>query len=212
MRGKAAVAAQALLLQHERSWQIKFLANEAGISAGLAHRLLARLEAEAVVAATAAGPRRVRRLTNPTALLDLLVEENVQRPTRTLGHALAQTPQQLIKSLGTNLAASGVEYAVTGAAAASLTAPFATAIPIVDVWVREGSAPEELCRAAKAEGVTEGQNVVFLQAKGDTTLAYREKAKGLWIANRVQVYLDLRRDPRRGRDQANHFRQEIIGF
>ncbi len=212
LSGKAGVAAQALLLDPKRAWQVHDLAKEAQISPGLAHRVLARLEANGILAAEGAGPNRVRRVTNPTALLDLCAEENVEQPRRTLGYFLAQTPLQLIKALGTSLGRSGIEYALTGAAAASLVAPFVTAIPVVDVWVRAKAAPEELYKGAQADSVTDGPNVVFLQAKGDAPLAFRAKAKDLWVANLFRVYFDLRRDPRRGREQADHLRREVIGF
>jgi hypothetical protein len=60
--------------------------------------------------------------------------------------------------------------------------------------------------------VPEGPNVIFLQAKDDTPLAFRERADEVWVANRFRLYADLRRDPRRGREQAEHLRQELIGF
>jgi len=212
LRGKAGLAAQALLLDPERAWQVRDLANTAQISAGLAHRVLARLEEEGILAAEGAGPNRVRHLTNATALLDLWTEENVDRPRRTLGYLLAQTPQQLIKEAGRNLGRGGIDYALTGAAAASLVAPFVTAIPVAEVWVVAVAAPEQLYEAAHADPVTDGQNVVFLQAKDDTPLAFREKTDGLWVANRFRLYADLLRDPRRGREQAEHLRREVIGF
>lgn len=212
LSGKAGVAAQALLLDPKRAWQVHDLAKEAQVSPGLAHRVLARLEREGTLAAEGTGPNRVRRVTNPTALLDLLAEENEEQPTRTLGYLLAQTPQQLIKELGTNLGRSGIEYALTGAAAASLVAPFVTAIPVVDVWVRAKTPPGELHKGAHADPVVDGPNVVFLQAKGDAPLAFRKKAKDLWVANRFRIYTDLRRDPRRGQEQAAHLRREVIGF
>jgi hypothetical protein len=74
------------------------------------------------------------------------------------------------------------------------------------------AAPEELLDAAGADPVTDGQNVVFLQGKDDTPLAFREEVDDLWVANRFRLYADLRRDPRRGREQADHLRQEVIGF
>lgn len=212
LTGKAGLVAQALLLHPKRAWHVQDLAKEAGVSLGLAHRVLARLEAEGIITAEGKGRQRVRRVTNPTALLDLWAEEHVERPTRTLGHLLAQTPQQLIKGLGGNLDRRGIDYALTGAAAGSLVAPFITAVPVVDVWVTPTAAPEELYDAAKADPVTEGQNVVFLQAKDDTPLAFRERIKDLWVANRFRLYADLRRDPRRGREQADHLRREVIGF
>lgn len=212
LKGKAGVVAQALLLHHDRAWQVKKLAEEARVSGGLAHRVLARLETEGIVAAQGTGPKRVRRITDPTALLDLWAEENVERATRTPAYLLAQTPQQLIEALGTNLGRRGIDYALTGAAAASLVAPFITAVPVVDVWVTATAAPEELYDGAGADPVTDGQNVVFLQAKDDTPLAFREKKRSLWLANRFRLYSDLRRDPRRGREQAEDLRRQVIGF
>src|SRR3990172_4325974 len=70
LKGKAGVVAQALLLHHNRAWQVKNLAEEARVSGGLAHRVLARLETEGIVAAQGAGLKRVRRITDTTALLD----------------------------------------------------------------------------------------------------------------------------------------------
>ncbi len=212
LRGKAGVAAQALLLAPDREWHVHDLAEEAKISKGLAHRVLARLENEKLMTAGGAGPQRVRRLVDPTALLDLWAEENVDRPRRTLGYALARSPQQLVHDLGRGLEAHNIVHAVTGAAAASLVAPFVTAVPIVQVWVAGKAAPEAVLDAAGAEPVTDGENVVLLQAKDDTALAFREKSDAAWIANRFRLYVDLRGDPRRGREQADHLRQEVIGF
>ncbi len=198
--------------QPDRDWTVQDLARDAGIATGLAHRVLARLEAKGIVAVEGTGPKRVRRVTNPTALLDLWAEEQVDRPMRTLGHVLAQTPQQLIEQLGANLGHADIDYALTGAAGASLVAPFVTAIPVVDVWVAATAAPEELHDDAATDPVNEGQNVVFLQAKDDTPLAFREETNDVWVANRFRLYADLRRDPRRGREQADHLRQEVIKF
>ena len=212
LAGRAGVAAQALLLHPERDWKVSELATEARISAGFAHRVLARLEREAIVAAQGSGPARVRRVTNPAALLDLWAEENFEHPARTLAHLLSQTPQQLIRQLGKNLGAVGTDYALTGAATTSLVAPFVTAMPVVEVWVSAAAAQRELCDAVGADQVSDGHNLVFLQAKGDTPLAFSERKEGLWLANRFRLYFDLRADPRRGREQADNLRKEIIGF
>jgi hypothetical protein len=212
LKGKAGVAAQALLLQPEQAWAVRELAEEAGVAVGLAHRVLARLEAEGLLAVEGAGPRRVRRLVNPAALLDLWAEEQADRTRRTFGYLLAQTPQQLIDRVGANLELNEIDYALTGAAGANLLAPFVTAVPVVEVWVAATAADDELLRGAGAERVADGQNVVFLQENDDLPLAFREQRDDLWVANRFRLYLDLRRDPRRGREQADHLRQEAIGF
>jgi transcriptional regulator with AbiEi antitoxin domain of type IV toxin-antitoxin system len=212
LRGKAGLAAQALLLQPDRAWTVRDLADEAGVATGLAHRVLARLDKEGITTTEGSGPQRIRRVVNPTALLDLWAEEQAERPRRTLAFLLAQTPQQLVERLGANLDRTGIAYALTGAAGASLLAPFVTAIPVTELWVAATAATEELLQGGQVDPVTEGQNVVFLQAKDDAPLAFRERVKSAWVANRFRLYADLRRDPRRGQEQADHLRQEVIGF
>lgn len=212
LRGKAGVVAQALLLEYERPWQIDDLAQRTGVSLGLAHRIMKRLEDEGVAVAEGTGPQRVRRIPNPAALLDLWTEEMDDKPRRTLAYLLAQTPRALVEELGANLARARIDHALTGAAAAMRLAPFVTAVPVVEVWVTATAAPEDLYDGAHADPVTDGHNVVFLQAKDDAPLAFREKVENLWLANRFRIYADLRRDPRRGREQADNFRREVIGF
>lgn len=212
LEGKAGVGAQALLVDSGRRWQVRELAEVAGLSLGLAHRVLARLEAEGVVVAEGSGRNRVRRVADPTALLDLWAEENSYRPVRTRAYLLMQGHRRLIAELGAGLQRRNIDYAITGAAAASLVAAIITTVPVTEVWVTATAATGDLLEAAGAHPVADGHNVVFLQAKDDTPLAFREQAAGVWVACRFRLYADLRRDPRRGREQADHLRQEVIGF
>jgi hypothetical protein len=211
LSGKAGVVAQLLLLHSDRTWKVVEVAEEAGVSTGLAHRVLDRLEREGILTTEGRGPRRVRRVLGPAALLDLWAEEHADRPRRTFGYLLAQTPQLLIEELGSTLARAGIDYALTGAAA-GLVAPFLTTVPVVDLWVTAVAGPEDLLGVIGAEAVTTGHNVVFLQDRDDAPLVFREQARGLWLANRFRLYVDLLADPRRGREQAQHLRREVIGF
>ena len=93
---------------------------------------------------------------------------------------------------------------MTGAAAASLIAPFVTAVSVAEVWVTARAARGSLADAAGGELADSGYNVVFLQANDDTPLAFRDKTAGLWLVNRFRLYAELRRDPRRGQEQAAH--------
>jgi len=212
LSGKAGVVAQAILMSPRREWHVQQLAQEADVSPALAHRVVARLEREGLMTAEGAGPQRVRRLVNPTALLDLWAEESVDHPRRISGYALSRAPQELIRKISSGLDSRHILHGVTGAAAASLVAPFVTAVPVVQVWVAAKASPREALDAAGAEPVTDGENVVLLQDKDDGPLRFREKADGTWITNRFRMYVDLRADPRRGREQADHLRQEAIGF
>ncbi|HKA94329.1 MAG TPA: hypothetical protein VKE97_11015 [Acidimicrobiia bacterium] len=213
LAGKAGVAAQALLLDPARDWKVQDLAGEAHVSLGLAHRVLARLEREGLVGAEGAGPRRVRRLADPTALLDLWAEENADRGVRRVrAYRLARDPRELAGAVSASLAAAGVEHAVTGVAAAALVAPFVTAIPVSEVWVDPRASLDEAVTATGGEIVDTGSNLVLVQGNGDEPLAFRRQVEGAWTVNPVRLFYDLRRDPRRGREQAERLRQEVIGF
>ncbi len=213
LAGKAGVGAQALLVQPEREWKVQDLAAEAGISVGLAHRVLVRLETEGLVATDGAGPRRVRRVADPTALLDLWAEENTDRAVQRMrAYRLARDPRELAGAVSAGLDAVGIDHAVTGAAAAARIAPFITAVPVAEIWIDSVASLAEAAVATDAEAVESGHNVAFLQANGDEPLAFRRQVDEIWAVNPFRLFYDLRNDPRRGHEQAEALRREVIGF
>ncbi len=213
LAGKAGLAAQALLLHPNRTWGVNELAEETGISAGLAHRVLARLEAEHVLVSRGRGPNKLREVADPGALLALWAEEARDRGVvRTPAYVLARSPRELLERVSGAMESKDVPHAATGAAAASLLAPFVTAVPVTELWLGSSVAPDEAVAAVGGEVVEDGNNVVLLQAADDTPLAFSRQVEGVWVANPFRIYRDLLRDPRRGREQAQRFREEVIGF
>lgn len=213
LAGKAGVAAQALLREPNRKWQIRDLAEAAGLSVGLAHRVLARLEREQLVEVEGAGPKRTRRVEDPTALLDLWAEEMRDRRVNQLRvFRLARDPRAQAATLSRALTEGKIDHAVTGPAGAARLAPFVTAIPITDVWITDTVALKDAADAGRADEVQEGHNVVLRQTTGDAPLAFRKKVDDVWTVDPFRLFYDLRQDPRRGREQADRLRQEIIGF
>jgi hypothetical protein len=175
--------------------------------------VLTRLEAEGLVAAEGAGPKRVRHVMNPTALLDLWAEENRDRGARRVrAYRLAREPRELVDAVSAGLDAAGIEHAVTGAAAAARVAPFVTAVPVAEIWLSSVASRDDLATAAGAEVAETGHNLVLAQADGDEPLAFRREVEGIWTVNPFRLFYDLRNDPRRGREQAETLRREVIGF
>jgi hypothetical protein len=213
LAGKAGVAAQALLREPHRKWQVHDLAKAADISVGLAHRVLARLERENLVEVGGAGPKRTRRVQNPTALLDLWAEEMQDRGVKQLrAFRLARDPRAQAQTLSRALTQAKIEHVITGPAGAARIAPFVTAIPVTDIWVKDTVPLKDVAAAAQADVVQEGQNIVLRQAPGDAPLAFRTKVDDIWTADAFRLFYDLRQDPRRGREQADRLRKEVIGF
>jgi hypothetical protein len=152
-------------------------------------------------------------VTNPAALLDLWAEEMRDRDVRQLrAYRLVRDARALAGTVSKALTEAGIDHAVTGAAAAARLAPFVTAIPVTEVWVPELTELQLVSAAARAPEVTEGHNLVFRSARDDLPLAFRARDKNVWIADVFRVYLDLRADPRRGREQADRLREEVINL
>lgn len=212
LSGKSSLVVQAMLLDVERSWQIPDLVQRCDVSVGLVHRVLRRLEEEGVIAAQGAGPNKTRRLTNPTALLDVWAEEHRDRPARRPAFMLARTPDLLIDDLCSGLEAAAVDYALTGSAAATRVAPYISNVLVAEVWLASTTDVGEVCSRLEAMPVDSGPNVMFLQERNDAPLTFRTRIDEVWTTNIFRLYVDLLRDPQRGHEQAEHLRRETIGF
>ena len=213
LTGKAGIVALALLEHRGRSWHVQDIANQASVSATLAHRVLVRLEKESIVESYGTGPSRTRRVSNPTALLDLWAEENVDRDVvRMRAYHLARDPQELFHNITSLLDSAWILHAISGAAAASIVSPFVTAVPITEVWVTNSVPLEQIVASVGADKVDSGHNIVFAQSFGDFPIKFNKHINGLWTVNPFRLFYDLRRDPRRGREQADRIREEVIGY
>ena len=213
LAGKAGLIAQALLLDRDRSWRVTEIAAEAGVSTGLAHRVLARLEDATILAADGAGPRKVRRVTNPGALLDLWAEEEKEQGARrTAAFVLARPGARTAALLSERLAGAGITHAITGIAAAAILAPALTSVPVTQVRVSAGIVASDALHALEARQTDEGSNLVIVQGADDAELRFRREVDGIWLAADTRIYLDSLRDPRRGKEQAQLFRESVLGI
>ncbi len=213
LAGKAGLIAEALLIDRDRAWGVAEVAATAGVSVGLAHRVLARLEAAAILAAEGSGPRKVRRITNPGALLDLWAEEEKGRGARrTAAFVLARPGTRTAALLSERLAAAGIAHAITGIAAAAILAPALTSVPVTQVRVAAAIAASDALNAVEARETDEGANLVVIQGDDDTELRFRREVDGIWLAADTRIYLDSLRDPRRGKEQAQFFRESVLGI
>jgi hypothetical protein len=211
LAGKAGLLAQALLLEPDRAWTLDALAERAGVSTALAHRVVARLEAVSVVSPTGRGPRKTRRLVAPGALLDLWAGEAVERGARRVP-ACALLRGDVVREISTRLAECKIPHAVTGVAAADRCAPFMTAILLYEVRVAAVQSPESIFKATGARSVDAGPNLLFIQGVDDAELRFRREDDGVWLASPTRTYLDALRDPRRGAEQAREYRRAVFGF
>lgn len=211
LAGKAGLIAQALILEPDRAWTLGAMAERAGVSTALAHRVFTRLERVRVLSADGRGPRKTRRVASPAALLDLWAEEALEpRERRTPAYALMRGDGA--KAISGRLEERDLLHAVTGVAAAARRVALLTSVLVTEIRVAAAHTPSELAKAAEARLVEEGANLVFVQGPDDAELRFRREVEGVWLAAETRVYLDALRDPRRGAEQAREYRSQVFGF
>lgn len=203
---------QAMLGEPLRDWSVADLARAAASSTGEVHRVLTRLEADRMVIVSGRGPARRRHIANPHDLLDWLALVPSARRLRERLPAYIYAPD--VDRVVTRLAAvamdAGMQYAVTGAAGASvLGVHVATAVPHIMVRVD----PEVHLAAAAdmlgAEAVEEGANVMLVRDLGKLGIHGSIRNGPVSLAPAVRIWLDMLGEPR-GADAASLFREALL--
>ena len=91
-------------------------------------------------------------------------------------------------------------------------APALTSVSVTQVPCDCSDLAVDILTAMGARQVEEGANLVVVQGADDTELRYRRRVGEVWLAANTRIYLDALRDPRRGREQAQVFRELVLGF
>ena len=161
------------------------------------------------------GDRRAeaRRVVNPTALLDTWIEENRDSGVRRLGvYVLPPRADEPANVVAERLREHNIDHALTGVAAAVRRAPFLTSFPAATFWIDANESLEHVVPLVSGEEADSGANILLMQAKNNTPLVFAEDEDGIRLANIFRIYHDARRDRKRGAEQAEHLRQEVIGW
>jgi hypothetical protein len=129
---------------------------------------------------------------------------------RILGEGIAD----LAKRAHEGLEESRVKNCLTGAAAAAIEAPALTGYPVAEFWVTGPRSPEYLLRAVDAIEAEAGANLLLWRATRSGPFGGMRKAPEypVPLASPFRVYADLLANPQRGREQAEVYRERVIGF
>jgi hypothetical protein len=212
--GRRAQVLYVLLTRHERWFGVKALAEEARVSPATTSQVLTELERFDWVITRGQGPTKERHLKEPAALLDTWAKQlAILRPPSMRRYFVPSlTGEKLVQQIDHVLEAHNVEYAITHEAAAQRYAPFLSSVSQVRCRLVNSSAADRAIDALGARSVSEGANLAVIGAKSQGELLFRERVDGVWLANPIQVYLDLVRSEGRAKEMAEHLRRERIGF
>lgn len=217
--GAAMDLAEELLSSRPDDISVTPLSEATGWSAGMVTRVLQTFEELEWVTAGGRGPKKRRRLTDPGPMLDAWSEAVAENPLPSVqAHALMRDPwRYLVDQLVPVL--PPMRYGMTTWVAAEAVAPFASAIPIIDLYVPAQWLDNEWPRLASdpssrlfARPVDDGANLCLRAADSRILARTREAGGPVRTASLPRVYADLLALGGRARDVAQHLRETALGI
>jgi hypothetical protein len=215
-KGKRAQVLQTLLHDREQWFSVKTLASAARVSPATVSETLIALERFEWLAARGQGPNKERQLTAPRALLDEWKKQVTAGPKPEVSRyyvANATNHDTFIGRLDTAFRNAGAEYVLTQEAAAQRYAPFLSSVSRVSCRTASSRGAADALKELGAREVSEGANFSVIETLFEEgPFMFKERHGSAWLANPVQVYLDLQFAVGRAQEAAEHLRQERIGF
>ena len=212
--GRRAHVLHGLLERHGDWLGVTELAEDVSASPSTVSQVLTALERLDWLDSRGQGPGKQRRLSQPATLLDAWVANLKQQPLDRMRRFFVPSLKAdgLAESLDQVLSARGIDYALTHEAAAQRYAPFLSGVSQLRCRLPTGAATEAALSELGARAVTEGANLLVMEAKPPGDMLFRQRVGGIWLSSPIQVYLDLQRSEGRAKELAEHLRKQKIGF
>ncbi len=196
-----------LLENPAKEWTLQELAQTAGVSLGLVHRVTKALEERLF-----AEKRRGRfGLDDPRGLLDAWRSFYVGKRIRWQRYywPALQDVRAGMQEIAKSAKSVDVRYAFTGPAAASLLVPY---LMISGIHCYVDALKPDLLDALRAEPLPSNGNLWFNVIQAEEVFAGSHQIEGLYVVNDVQVYLDLCSLGGRGEEAAEALREKLLRF
>jgi hypothetical protein len=205
---KSSRIARQLLIQPNREFTQREIAQTTGLGEGYTSRIIRRLEHDQLITRT---DRGTVLPSNPDLLLDTWYEVyEFSRHDIIKGHITARSGEELLRRIEKTLTRKNVEYAATGLGAAWLCTHFA-AFRIATFFLRfepNGKVLEELGFRREERGAN-----TWLVVSNDKGVFQGSKTReGIRCVHPVQIYLDLKDHPERASEAAAELRRENLNW
>lgn len=205
---RATRVVRALLAEPRRAWRLEELARATEVSLGHSHNVVKRLEELAWVERD--DEQRIH-LGKPADLLESWCESYTYRSNELTSYFVPERmSRKFMEKVAQAAAANGRRYAFTMNAGLSLVAPHLK-IPVVHCYL-EGD-PTAVAAALGARPAAEADAALHFLGPYDPGVFYETLEKGgIKVVGLPQLYADLLHWERRGQEQAEHLRREVMGF
>ena len=204
---KASRILRALLTETEKTWTQKNLSEKSETSIGLTNRLVKKLyELEYIDF----DQNKTISIKNPSKLLDIWRESYSYKDNQIVGHYSPMSQNEFETRLLKYMEKRPEDqYAFTLFSGASLIAPYVRQAQTFFYFLGN---EENLKKEMDLKPVASGANVLILSPYDEGVFYAPQIISGRTVVSNVQLYLDLYNYKGRGREQAEHLRENILKF
>ena len=212
-KGKRSQILHALLHDPKEWFSVKKLAEFARVSPATASETLSALERFDWLTSRGQGPSKERQLIQPAVLLDEWKKQIAASPKPVIRryYVPGGDSEKMAEHLDQVCERRDLDYVLTQDAAAQRYAPFLSAILRVTCRMPPGRATDAALKELDAREVADGANLAVIETRSDGEFLFKERLGSVWLANPVQVYLDLQWASGRAPEMADHLRRQRIG-
>lgn len=205
---RATRVVRALLAEPRRAWRLEELARAAEVSLGHSHNVVKRLEE---LAWLERGDEQRIHLSKAADLLESWCESYTYRNNDLSSYFVPERmTRKFMEKVAQAATAQGRRYAFTMNAGLSLVAPHLK-VPGIHCYLEGDPAP--IAAALGARSAAEADAALHFLGPYDPGVFYGTLEKGgLKVVSLPQLYADLLHWERRGPEQAEHLRREVMGF
>ncbi|MFH1654119.1 MAG: hypothetical protein ABIE74_08695 [Pseudomonadota bacterium] len=148
---------------------------------------------------------RTLNLLEPGQLLDIVRDTYLFEANQIISYYAEGSAEEILKNFKT----ANKSYALTRMCGASFIAPFVR-YQLIDFYIPNQSNLAYWKEKLKLIDVELSGNVNLVIPQNPRIFNQVQKFKGYNIVNNIQLYLDLYKYPARGREQAEHLREQVI--
>jgi len=196
-----------LMLEGDKVWGVRELADEVSLDAGYVSRMFKELEKRNyLIRKNGKGKLQYRNelLTDWIDFYDYMGNEENKF------FCLSKGPEEILDKLKNIRISKEIVYALSFQAGASLVAPYAV-YNDVHIYVSNKKSFAFLVDKLKLKSVEKGANIFVLNPHYRHSVFYnKQKIQNLWVVSDLQLYLDLYKYPHRGLEQAEHLYEKRL--
>jgi hypothetical protein len=203
---KSSRVIRCLLSEPTRTWTLKGLSSETGVSIGLIHRVAVALQDNLFAEKKSGGIQ----LEDPARLLEAWREEYQRRPRKWARYVVRTSSiEDWMPKVKSAALQNGVRYSLTGPSGASLISAYLNPT-LVHVYV--DVLKSEFLESLNAYPITSEGNFLIRVVEQENEFIGSREVKDLYIVSDLQLYLDLWSMGGRGQEAAEELRRDRLNF